>query len=315
MSDLSKGIILVCISVLASALMALFYKLIPPDISVFTKLLARGVASVVIAYSLIYALRRKLKSKEQDMLPAYFAQQGNVKLMLLRCLMGCLGILSYIYVVNELSLSDADMLTKLATVFIILIGAFFLKADAINKVQVFVVFISLLGAGLIIKPSFANPLLGSYFIGILQAIFAAISYLCIRYLLTKVERKEHPLTIESSLALFTVLFALYPAISQFSGWEGKGLAYLYLAIATLFALIAQYTFSFAMKFAPAVEVNVYQYLSLLWSSLFGWLFFAFIPDFFSLLGYLLILAGGLVLYVYNLRLYRQNKKKAQLKQS
>ncbi|RIY37484.1 DMT family transporter [Psittacicella gerlachiana] len=307
MSDLSKGIFLVCFSAFASAIMALCYKLIAVEVSIYEKLFARGILSLTIAYSWIYLLRRQ-QAKAQQLIPAYFAQRGNGWLMLGRCLSGCLGILTYIYVVNFLSLADADMLTKLATVFIIIFGFFLFPVDKINAIQIGVVILSLIGAFLIIKPSFTNPLLGSYGMGILQAALAALSYIFIRYLLTKNENPEHPLTIESSLALFTVVVAIYPAYYYFTGWDGKLLAYSYLGLATIFALLAQYSFSFAMKYAPAVEVNVYQYSSLLWSSLFGWLFFAFIPDFLSLTGYLFIILGGLILYAYNLKQYRRQQK-------
>ncbi|RIY33568.1 hypothetical protein CJP74_01505 [Psittacicella melopsittaci] len=311
MSDLSKGILLVCISVLANALMSLFYKLIPADVSIYEKLLTRGAASVIIAYSFIYAMRRKAKTSNNpgQIIPAYFSQKGNFALMLVRAVSGSLAILTYIYIVDALSLSDADMLNKLAAVFIIIIGAFWLKSDSINLVQVLVVIISLVGAAFIIKPSFDNPLLGSYLIGILQAILAAIAYLAVRYLLATAKNKEHPISVESSYALVTLLISVIPAVYYFTGWEGKALAYTYLALATAFAVVAQYTFSYAMKFAPAVEVNVYQYLSLLWTSLFGWIFFAFIPDFYTVLGYVLIIFGGVMLYVYNLRQYRQAKAK------
>ncbi|RIY34553.1 hypothetical protein CKF54_00060 [Psittacicella hinzii] len=321
MSDLSKGIILVCISALASAFMALFYKLINTDISIYEKVFARGLCSTIVAFSLIAHLRKKLNKKKalgtlkaDAIYPAFICQPGNAKLMLLRCLMGASGIITYVYMVNYMSLADADMFTKLTTVFIIILGLFFLKVDKLNAVQVVVVVISLIGAALIIKPSFNNPLLLGYSIGLLQALFGALAYIAIRFLLTQSKNKEHPLTIESALALTILLFSAYPAMQTFTAYNGHELNYLYLAIATVSALVAQYTFSFALKYAPAVEVNVYQYSSLLWSSLFGFIFFAFIPDLMSLTGYCLIVCGGLLLYFHNLKVYRKQQKLKKLAQ-
>ncbi|RIY33567.1 hypothetical protein CJP74_01500 [Psittacicella melopsittaci] len=304
MTSLTKGILLVCFSVFSGALMALFYKLTYADLTIYDRTLARGLLSLAVCLIVITILRKKNKANP----PAYFAKRGNEFMMFVRCSMGFIGVLSYVYCVDTLSLADADMMTKLTAIFIIPFGALFFKQDKINKVQVLVVFISIIGAIFIIKPSFNNPLLFSYAIGILCAVTAALAALAIRCLVALAPNPENPITVESSLALFMVVACLYPSIRDFQGFNSDPHVYLFLFLSSAFGVIAQYTFSFAFKYAPAVEVNVYQYSSLLWSSLFGFIFFSFVPDWRSILGYFCIVGGGIILYLYNLSQSRKNTR-------
>ncbi|WP_222985479.1 DMT family transporter [Psittacicella gerlachiana] len=283
--------------------MALFYKLIDLDLSIYDKVFARGALSLVVSLLVIRALRQKQQAKNyaSSSYPAYFVKQGNYGVMFIRCAMGFMGVITYVYTVNVLSLADADMMTKLTTVFIILCSLFWRQSDKITVVQLGVVVISLIGAALIIKPSFDNPQLFGYGIGLICAFTGALAYLAVRHLVSKAKNLEHPLSVESSLALFMLLVTLYPCWQGWQGISGKEQAYLYLLAAGMSAVVSQYAFSFALKYASAVEVNVYNYSSLLWSSLFGFIFFNFIPDFWSILGYICIVSGGLSLYFFSKR--------------
>jgi drug/metabolite transporter (DMT)-like permease len=48
----------------------------------------------------------------------------------------------------------------------------------------------------------------------------------------------------------------------------------------------------AYRYAPAGEVSIYNYSNVIFSSIFGFMLFAEIPDLLSVSGYLLIIAAG-----------------------
>ncbi|RIY33649.1 hypothetical protein CJP74_01280 [Psittacicella melopsittaci] len=353
MSNLTKGIILTLLSVLMSALMGLIFKSIGEHISVYEKVFARGLASLLITLVVIYFLRRSVRiynrknklTMEQAQLahvamttatgapstslstaativkahkvikpdpdgpvklmatglkvPHYFGALSNWKMLLVRGLTGTTAMFTYIYTCNTLSLADADMMVKLCSVFLIIISAFFLH-EKTSITQFTVVIVSLLGAIFIIKPNFNNPNLLSYLIGLGGTLALALTYISVRKL-TTTNNGEHPLTIECCLALTIVITTILPTLYYFQGFSGQGKYYFLLVLAALLSVIGQYTFTFAFKYAPSVEISVYGYSSLLWNCLFGFVFFATIPDVYSVIGYLAIVASGIYLFFYNKR--------------
>ncbi|RIY37151.1 hypothetical protein CKF58_05205 [Psittacicella hinzii] len=232
-------------------------------------------------------------------IPKYYGSWHNTKWLFIRSITGAIAMLTYIYTCNALSLADADMMTKLTSVFLIIICSIFLK-ERTSITQFGVVVVSLFGAMLIIKPSFNNPHIGAYFIGLIGTLSSAITYIAVRRLTTQ-KNGEHPLTVECHLATLIVLICLWPALYYFQGFAGQLKYYIYLIIASLLSVAGQYTFTFALKYAPAVEISVYSYSSLLWNCIYGFIFFATIPDSLSQIGYFLIVVSGITLFFYNKR--------------
>ncbi|RIY37543.1 DMT family transporter [Psittacicella gerlachiana] len=336
-----------------SAIMGLIFKTIGEHISVYEKVFARGLASLLITLVVIFFLRQSVikynrKNKltmEQAQLahvamttatgapstsistaativkaekiikpdpdgpvklmatalkvPNYFGSLENWKMLVVRGITGTFAMFTYIYTCNTLSLADADMMVKLCSVFLIIISAWFLK-EKTSITQFTVVVVSLFGAIFIIKPNFNNPHLFSYFVGLLGTLSLALTYIAVRKLTTNRDG-EHPLTIECCLALTIVITTILPTVYYFQGFTGQGKYYALLILAALLSVIGQYTFTFAFKYAPSVEISVYGYSSLLWNCLFGFVFFATIPDMFSVIGYVAIVASGVYLFFYNKR--------------
>lgn len=232
-------------------------------------------------------------------IPRFFGSWHNVKWLFIRGITGCIAMYAYVYTCNTLSLADADMMTKLTSVALILISALILR-EKTSLTQFAVVVFSFVGAMIIIKPSFNNPNLGSYGIGLIGTLCSALTYISVRRLTTD-KNGEHPLTIECILGTMIVLVSIVPTIYYHTGFTGKEMAYLYLLIASLLSVVGQYTFTFALKFAPAVDISVYSYSSLLWNCIYGVIFFATIPDVLSITGYVMIVAAGVGLFFYNKR--------------
>ncbi|RIY31344.1 DMT family transporter [Psittacicella gerlachiana] len=291
MSNLTKGILCSLLSAFALALMGLFFKLIGDNISSYEKLLSRGLGLFIVAWFLV--IQAKKKNPEVKLL----GHKQNAILLLMRSAAGGTAMLLYIYTLNYISLADADMLLKLNSVLLLILCAVFLK-EKVTFTQGIIVVVSLLAALLIIKPSFNNPNFFAYAIGLVGTLLVSIAYMSIRYLTTK-ETGEHPATIMFHLACFIIITMIYPTIKNFNGFSGSGIFYLWLILSSICSAIGQFALTYSFKFAPAKEISVYSYTSLIWNFVLGFIFFMTIPDFLSIIGYVVIVASGIYLYFYN----------------
>lgn len=291
MSNLAKGIICSLISALMLAAMGLCFKLIDTNISSYEKLLSRGIGLIIVAYFLVS------KAKKKDSNISFLGRKQNSLILLARSAAGGIAMLAYIYTVNYVSLADADMMIKLNSVFLIILCAIFLN-EKFTITQGVIVGISLLAVTLIIKPSFNNPNLLAYIIGLTGTLLVSIAYMSIRYLTTK-ENGEHPATIMFHLAVFIIISMVIPTIYNFKGFSGNGIHYIWLALSSIFSAIGQFALTYSFKFAPAKEISIYSYTSLVWNFVFGFIFFAAVPDLWAIIGYTVIITASIYLFFHN----------------
>ena len=65
------------------------------------------------------------------------------------------------------------------------------------------------------------------------------------------------------------------------------------------ACIGQFGITKAYICAPAREISVYDYTQVLFAAVFGYIFFAQVPDVWSVLGYLMICGSGIAMFLYH----------------
>jgi drug/metabolite transporter (DMT)-like permease len=80
-----------------------------------------------------------------------------------------------------------------------------------------------------------------------------------------------------------------------------------LAIMAIAGGAAQLFLTGALRFAPVALVMPMDYLSLIWSSLLGFLIFSQLPSTWTLIGAPLVIAAGLVILWREQRLNRRNQ--------
>ncbi|MEG0480538.1 MAG: DMT family transporter, partial [Clostridium sp.] len=139
MTDRNKGIMWIVISALGFAIMSAFVKL-SGDIPTLQKALFRNAVSILIAYPLVKINKQSL-----------FGKRENQKYLLLRSILGLLGVVLYFYAIDNLVLSDAEMLNKLSPFIVIIFCSIFLK-EKVNRVQWAALLVAFIGCLLIIKP-------------------------------------------------------------------------------------------------------------------------------------------------------------------
>jgi drug/metabolite transporter (DMT)-like permease len=105
----------------------------------------------------------------------------------------------------------------------------------------------------------------------------------------------------SALMFHTALTGavVFCALLAWSGSSGSGIGTLpgpidiaLIAALGLLATLGHYLFTAAYREAPATQLAPINYLHLVWAGLFGWLFFAHVPDLVTLAGMALVAGAG-----------------------
>ena len=113
LSNRSKGIIYIILSAFGFAMMSAFVKL-AGDLPSFQKAFFRNIIAAFVAFILV------IKNKD-----SVVGKKENQKLLIPRTLFGTLGIIFNYYAIDNLVLSDANMLNKLSPFFVIVFSALF----------------------------------------------------------------------------------------------------------------------------------------------------------------------------------------------
>ncbi|WP_347551934.1 DMT family transporter [Pseudalkalibacillus hwajinpoensis] len=291
MSDRNKGIILLLISSFGFAMMAAFVKL-SGDVPTIQKTMFRNAVSAVISFGFVMHYKERL-----------FGKKENQKFLLLRSALGTLGIIFYFYAIDNLVLSDADMLNKLSPFLLIIFSAIFLKERA-RSFQLTAIAIAFVGTLLIIKPQFSVETV-PYISGLLSAIFAAGAYTVLRVL----GSREKFYTVVFYFSFFSTVVLLPFVIIFYEPMEMRQL--IYLLLAGLFATLGQFGLTIAYKFAPAREISIFFYSTVVYSALISIVLFGQIPDAWSILGYIVIFSASFYMFLRNNREAKLEKRDLQ----
>src|SRR5699024_2118187 len=138
MSNTLKGILLLLISAFGFSMMAAFIKL-SGNLPSIQKTFFRNFISAIIAFIFVIYNRERLFGKKENQIH-----------LILRSSFGTLGIIAYFYAIDQLVLSDADMLNKLSPFLLIVFSSLFLKEKA-RPFQIITIIIAFLGSLFIIK--------------------------------------------------------------------------------------------------------------------------------------------------------------------
>lgn len=185
-------------------------------------------------------------------------------------------------------LSDADTLMKLNPFWTILLSLIFLH-EKVRKYQISAMIIAILGMLLIVKPEFSSSVIPSI-AGLFSGIFAASAYTCVRALSTR----EKPYTIVFYFSLFSVVVLIPFSIFTFEPMTTVQV--LYLLGAGLSAAVGQIGITLAYSFAPAKDISIFTYASIIFTALFGFILFGETPDMLATLGYVVIISASYYMF-------------------
>lgn len=278
-NNILKGIFCIIIAGFGFALMSLFVKL-SGDLPSIQKGFFRNIIAVFISSIPL------IKHWKVINIP-----RNNTGWLVLisRSVFGTIGLVLNFYAISHISLADSSIIQKLSPFIIIILSYIFFKEE-MTRFQVFSIIIAFIGITLIIKPSGNNIISMGALAALLGALCAGIAYTCVRYLGTHNISGEFIIFFFSSLSSLMLLPYLILDYRTMTYYQLS-----MLILAGISATIGQYGVTFAYKFAAAKNISVFDYSQVLFSGIFGYMFFGEFPDFQSLIGYIIVISVGIVL--------------------
>ena len=283
MNTKNKAIVCILISAFGFSIMNLCVKL-SGDLPSIEKSFFRNLVAAIIAFILLYRSKAGFSCKKEN-LPA----------LILRAVLGTIGIFCNFYALSHMVLSDASMLNKLSPFFTLIFSYIFLK-EKLSPFQCIAIVIAFIGSLFIIKPSFDLSATFPALCGFIGGVCAGGAYTCVRYLGIKGEKGPF---IVFFFSAFSCLAALPYMIFFFEPMTLQ--QFLILIGAGAGAAVGQFGITAAYKYAPAREISIYDYTLVIFAAIWSFIFFGELPDWISILGYVLILGVSALINLYNNR--------------
>lgn len=276
-----KGIIMIILSAFFFALMSMFVRL-SGDLPTAEKGFFRNFVAFIFALVLLI--------KNHD---SFHFQKRNLPLLIGRSLAGTLGILGNFYAVDHLAMGDASILNKMSPFFAILFSLIFLK-EKLKLPQVLILAGAFTGAVFVVKPSFTNADLFASVCGLLGGMAAGAAYSMVRALGKRGESGSFIVLFFSGFSCLTMIPMMIARFEPMSVYQ-----LCMLLLAGLSAAGGQFSITAAYTYAPAREISIYDYSQIIFASALGFFVFADVPDYLSIIGYVIIVAMALVMFLYN----------------
>ena len=285
MQSRTKGILAITASAFGFALMALFVRLCDDwgaPINSFQKSFFRNLVALAIAgvaWGRVGAGRRQSRRPRR-----YGALQMG--LLVLRATLGTFGIFANFYALSHITIAEGQTLNKTAPFFTVLFAWLFLGEKATRR-QVIPLFLAFLGVVLIAKPGFAGAAAFPLAMGLLGGICAGGAYACVR------ELRRHdvdPAFIILFFSAFSCLASVPFMLARFDPMTWSQVLILFGAGAS--AALGQFGITLAYGFAAPREIAVFDYSNILFTAAFGFIFFAQVPDVWSVLGFVAIFVAA-----------------------
>ena len=267
-------------SALAFSLMQIAVKLTSENVSIFLQVVFRNFILAVFSIIMLKKNKEKLMPVKEHRLALFF-----------RGFLGLFGVVLYFYATKNMQTANAAILQKSSPFFVMIFAAIFLN-EKLTKVHVLSLLIAFVGAYFVTNPSGNYNLLPALS-GIFSAVFAAGAYTIIG----KLGKSENAYRIMLAFGVVTCVSLLIPLVMTYK--RPLPIDWLWLAMIGIFGGLGQYLLTIAYLYAPAGEVSIYNYTSVIFSAILGFIIFGdkIIPI--EFLGIGLILLSAVILFLYN----------------
>jgi drug/metabolite transporter (DMT)-like permease len=283
----SKGVCCIVASAFGFALMALCVRLCDDfgdEISCFQKSFFRNLIAFVLAAAVFV---RGRADRRRAAAPALTV--SDVRLLAARSVFGFVGILANFYALSKIPLGEAMTLNKTAPFFTVLFS-WLLLGERASRRQLLPLVSAFAGVLLVMRPGFRAAETFSVLCALAGGLGAGLAYVCVHQL----GRRR----VDSAcVVLFFSAFSSLASIPFFLPvWRPMTPAQLLILLgAGAAAAIGQFGVTAAYRFAQPRQIAVYDYTNVLFTALFGFLFFGQTPDVLSVAGFVVILCSAVAM--------------------
>lgn len=250
------------------SLMAVTVKMLRGKIPSQEIVLARSIFMFIVGIYLLKRYRQPLLGR-------------NKKLLFMRGFFGFLGLSAFFYTLTTIPIADSVVLQYTSPLFTAILAPFILQ-ERNSPRQWLLYLLSFSGIVLIVKPGFSVNFVPAL-IGLAGAASSGAAYNLVR----KLGRTEHPLHIILYLPALSIPLATPATLLNFVPPTCLDIALLVLI--GLLTFTAQIFLTRSLKMEQAAKATNVSYISIVFSTVFGLLFWKEVPDLFTLFGALLVL--------------------------
>lgn len=214
-----------------------------------------------------------------------FLRTEQLGLHLLRSALNTMAMLLFFSGLAVTALAKVTALTFTSPLFMAVLSVMIL-GERMRLRRWTATLLGFIGMLVIVRPGFIELDAGSIMIIASSAIWA-VTMIVIKFLL----RTDTSLSVTGYASIFVSLFSLGPAIYV---WQHPTLdAWIWLIFIGVVGASAQFLLAEALREADAGAIMPFDFLKLVWASLFGFYLFAEIPDAYTWTGASIIFASGL----------------------
>lgn len=219
---------------------------------------------------------------------------GNPWMHVLRSVVGVSGMFCGFYAVTHLPLATATAISFTKPLFLIVLAVLFL-GEVVRWRRWTATAVGFLGVLFVARPGSEAF---SFAMGI--ALFGSFLIADVSVLVKKLAATDRNVTI---LFYFGVITTLVSAVPAFFVWKTPlGIEWPLLVLVGATAAFGQYCMLRSLRIAEATAVTPFDYTRLLFAGIFGYVFFAEVPDGWTLLGCAILIASTLYIAQREMRL-------------
>ena len=272
------AVILISLSTLFEIMMFTVLRIVQSDINVYTTSFFRFFFSLIILIPYIFYTK------------FYFIKTNNIKKHLVRSSLNLPAMYLTFGALTMIPLEKINAIHFLNPLFVSIFAVIFFK-EKIYIYRVVSLVLGFVGIIVVIRPGLIPLEIGSFMVLGSTILWA----LCI--IITKDITKEESAI---NILIFQCIFmSLFTFIIAYFNWELPSSDQLMLLfLSALFGNVFHLMINHSFKIADLTLTAPFRYSVLIWGSLFGFLFFDEIPDFFTWIGGTIIFLSILILTYY-----------------
>jgi drug/metabolite transporter (DMT)-like permease len=271
--SLMIGSIFIVLAFLANTIQSVFGKAIESEVSVEMFSWVTFLSALVVV-TIIVALRR-FRDLKTTVMPMHLLRGGT----------GISGFLLFIGAAQATSLMNANVLLNTTPIFIPLLAMAFLH-NRINRQLWLAIAMGFAGMVIIVKPSatiFTDP---GNLLGLLAGFVTAIEFLAVK----KLDESDSPLTQMFYFLLIGTVICSFLVAGKFQAITAS---HMLIMLATGICLVLfQFLLIKAYMYAKPHEIGAFQYSSVVFAAILGWVVFKESLDAATIAGTTLVCIGG-----------------------
>ena len=269
------GSVFIVLAFLANTIQSVFGKAIESEVSVEMFSWVTFLSALVVV-TIIVALRR-FRDLKTKVLPMHLLRGGT----------GISGFLLFIGAAQATSLMNANVLLNTTPIFIPLLAMAFLH-NRINRQLWLAIAMGFAGMVIIVKPSatiFTDP---GNLLGLLAGFVTAIEFLAVK----KLDESDSPLTQMFYFLLIGTVICSFLVAGKFQAITAS---HMLIMLATGICLVLfQFLLIKAYMYAKPHEIGAFQYSSVVFAAILGWVVFKESLDAATIAGTTLVCIGGYI---------------------